>query len=138
MEQAIRDMRRDMSASTRAMTTMAVAFAVGISLVFALLSSILVPGGVVTRMSGLAIVTGNNVEIDRARSLVRALIAWSPAIAWIAWLSVGPGQIWTRDPRAPIEAILALTLLSAGAGVALFNVSRGVHDRIVGTWVVPR
>ena len=48
-----------------------------------IVSSIAVPGGVATRLIGLAVVTRDGNEIGRGRSLARTLIAWAPILAWL-------------------------------------------------------
>ena len=74
------------------------------------LSSALVPGGVVTRLLGLAVVTRDGQEISRPRSLARALVAWLPAIVWLAYLITSPKiQGWVPAPASPLLGT-ALTL----------------------------
>ena len=105
-----------------------------------LVSSLVVPGGVVTRFNALAVVTADGREVSRARSLARALLAWSPAVLWFVALAAAP-----RDPDGiPLPSspmlVLALTylLLAAGAIATLVQPRRGPHDRLARTWVIPR
>jgi hypothetical protein len=137
MQRAIAEMGADMGASTAVMTRLLVVFTTGMCLVFVLVSALLIPGGIVTRLAGLAVVTGDGVEIGRLRSVGRAAIAWSPAIA--VWLMTRPAaQVWSRDVQTPAAAVLGLSVLVAGAAVALIHPARGLHDRMAGTWVIPR
>ena len=105
-----------------------------------LMSSTVVPGGLVTRAAGLAIVTSQGREASRLRSVGRALIAWSPVIAWcllLAASATSPGGV--PAPRFPmLAAILTLALLAIGAMVTVLHPSRGPHDVLAKVWVVPR
>lgn len=68
-----------------------------------MLSSLIVPGGLLGRFLGLAVVTGDGTEISRARSLVRTVVAWSPAIGWLAYLVTAPKiQGWVRSPDGDV------------------------------------
>jgi hypothetical protein len=79
-------------------------------------------------------------EIGRVRSAIRFLIAWSPVIAWMVY--VGNPMFGDVRPMSPAVAyaVGGLALMSVAAG-ALWTIAvpgRGPHDRITGTWVVPR
>ena len=105
-----------------------------------LISAIAAPGGVMTRMLGLAVVTGTGVEVGRARSLMRALVVWLPAVAWLIYLGLSP-QIggWVPTPAHPVASTaLALGMLALGATLTIARPRRGPHDWVTGTWVVPR
>jgi hypothetical protein len=105
-----------------------------------LLSSLVVPGGVVTRLLGNAVITGDGREIDQRLSMSRALIAWAPAIAWFVYLAASPKvQGFVPTPPNPLLG-LAVTLgaLAVGAALTIARPSRGPHDWLLGTWVVPR
>ena len=116
------------------------AFGLCFALAAAILSSLAVPGGMVLRQLGLAVVDGQGAEIGRARSVVRTLAAWSPVIAWLLYLAASPAvQGWVPDPGAPLLS-LALMASVMGVGIAwlLTRPSRGLHDHVTGTWVVGR
>jgi hypothetical protein len=105
-----------------------------------IVSSLVVPGGIVTRFNGLAVVTADGREVSRARSRSRALLAWSPAAFWFIALAAAQ-----RDPDGiplPSSPMLgpALTylLLAAGALATVVQPRRGPHDRLARTWVIPR
>ena len=120
-------------------STMA-ALSLTVVLICGLLSSALVPGGIVTRLLGLAVVTRDGREISRARSVARALVAWLPAIVWLAYLIASPKiQGWVPAPASPLlGSALTLAALGAGAAWAIARPTRGIHDRLAGTWIVPR
>jgi hypothetical protein len=111
-----------------------------VSIVFGVISVLAVPGGLITRALGHAVVRRDGREIGRTRSAVRLLVAWSPAIACMAYV----GNPMFGEPRAmspDVAVVLAsvtLLLMAAGAAWTLANAGRGPHDRIAGTWVVPR
>jgi uncharacterized RDD family membrane protein YckC len=101
-----------------------------------IVSSIALPGGVATRMIGLAVVTRDGNEIGRLRSLARTLIAWAPIFVWL--VSV-PAQVDMGFGPASVPTIsLVFGAMIAGVVWTIAAADRGLHDRIVGTWVVPR
>ena len=113
-----------------------VLFVLGLSI----LSSLIVAGGFVTRAMGLAVVTRDGSEMNRLRSLTRLLVAWSPAIAWLIYLLASP-KIQGYVPAAAAQvslAAIALGIVALGAIWAIVKPGRGLHDRLVGTWVGPR
>jgi hypothetical protein len=105
-----------------------------------IVSSLIVPGGLFTRMLGHAVVTRNGHEIGRMLSLGRVLVAWAPAIAWLLYLASSPKvQGFVPNPPNPLLGTF-LTLAALGIGVVFTIVrpERGPHDWLFGTWVVPR
>jgi uncharacterized RDD family membrane protein YckC len=115
---------------------------VALSLLLAVLccltSSVSVPGGTVMRVLGLAVVTSDGTEITRLRSLVRAILAWLPAILWLAFLMTSPKiQGWVPAPQSHTPTVVLLGILMFGAIWSIVR-PRGLHDRISGTWIVPR
>jgi eukaryotic-like serine/threonine-protein kinase len=80
-------------------------------------SALAVPGGVTTRLLGLAVVDREGRQIGRARSLARVVIAWSPAVAWLVYLLMSAKlQGWVPNPGAPVMSTIGmLGLLAAGA-----------------------
>jgi hypothetical protein len=110
-----------------------------VSVVCGLISVLAVPGGVVTRALRHAVVGRDGREIGRARSAVRFLVAWSPALSWIACVGVPMfGEPRVSPDVAVVVGSLAFLLLAAGAAWTVANPGRGPHDRIAGTWVVAR
>jgi hypothetical protein len=116
------------------------ALALVVAMVCSFVSSVLVPGGIVTRLLGLAVVGDDGREIGRSRSFVRVILAWLPVLVWGGWLLASPKlQGWVPAPRAPLlSAGLALAVLGVGACWTVVRPWRGPHDRVAGTWVVPR
>lgn len=105
-----------------------------------LVSVLAVPGGLITQAVRHAVVRRDGREIGRLHSAVRLLIAWSPVLAWMAYVG-NPmfGEVRAMTPAAAY-AVGGLALLSMAAG-AVWTIAapgRGPHDRIAGTWVVPR
>jgi uncharacterized RDD family membrane protein YckC len=118
------------------LTALGIAFVLVVSLV----SAALVPGGVMTRALGYAVVRKNGSEIGRGRSLLRAAVVWSPALVWLGYLAMSPRiQGYVPAPPMPWVGVgLTLALLAAGAVWTIVRPTRGPHDRLLGTWVVPR
>jgi hypothetical protein len=87
-----------------------------------------------TRMSGLTVVTGDGTPAGRVRLVTRSLLMWSPIlIAGLAQSSVLGMQ------RLPgVVSLAAIVIMAGGAILTLRTPSRGPHDRMTGTWVVPR
>jgi hypothetical protein len=109
-------------------------------LMLSIVSSLIVPGGLFTRMFGHAVVTRRGSEIGRARSLTRVLIAWAPAIAWLLYLASSPRvQGFVPTPTSPmLGALITLAALGIGAVFTSARPERGPHDWLLGTFVVPR
>ena len=109
------------------------------SIACGLISVLTVPGGLVTRALRHAVVRRDGREIGRARSAIRFLVAWSPALAWIACVGVPMfGEPRVSPDVAVVVGSLAFFMMAAGAAWTIANPGRGPHDRVAGTWVVPR
>ena len=109
------------------------------SIACGLISVLAVPGGLVTRALRHAVVRRDGREIGRARSAIRFLVAWSPALAWIACVGVPMfGEPRVSPDVAFIVGSLAFLLMAAGVAWTIASPGRGPHDYIAGTWVVPR
>jgi serine/threonine protein kinase len=109
-------------------------------LLLSIVSSLIVPGGVFTRMLGHAVVRRGGTEIGRTMSLTRVLVAWAPAIAWLLYLASSPKvQGFVPMPPSPLLGTF-VTLAALGIGAALTSArpERGPHDWLLGTRVVPR
>lgn len=113
------------------LATISATFALSLSLV----SAALVPGGVVTHLLGLAVVTASGHEVSRVRSVLRTAAAWLPAIVWVLWISPSPVN---RISASPHWAFAVIAALAAGAVVTLIRPNRGLHDRLTGCRVTPR
>lgn len=116
------------------------AFSTMFVVICCLVSSALLPGGIGARLLGLAVVTHDGAEIGRIHSIVRSAVAWLPAIVWLVWVSGSPriqGFVPTRAEQL-WPAGVAIGVVFLGALWAVVRPTRGVHDRLFGTWVVPR
>jgi uncharacterized RDD family membrane protein YckC len=86
------------------------------------------------RMAGLELVTADGMPARRARLVSRSLLIWSPIL--IARLmqstEIGVQQL------PGVVSLAAVTLMAAGAILALRTPGRGLHDRMAGVWIVPR
>jgi hypothetical protein len=110
-----------------------------LSIVCGLMSVLAVPGGLITRALRQAVVRRDGREIGRARSVIRFLIAWSPALVWIACVGVPMvGTPHVSPDTALVVAAVAFLMMAAGAVWTIANPARGPHDRLTGTWVVAR
>jgi len=116
------------------------AAALALVLMTCIISSLLVPGGLVSRQVGLATVTRSGREITRVRSLMRTLVAGMPAIAWLTHLAFSPKvQGFVPTPPSPLTATLVTVgVLAVGLVWTIVRRMRGPHDLLMGTWVVPR
>jgi uncharacterized RDD family membrane protein YckC len=94
-------------------------------------------GGFTIRTLGAAVVTADGRDVPRPRALLRALVAWSPLVIWLVLLKAGPSAQQSTIGTALLHMIVP-ALLIAGAVYAWLHPSRGIQDRIAGTWIVPR
>ena len=105
-----------------------------------LILSVFLPGGPLLRAAGLAAVNRDGKQIGRLRSAVRVLVTWSPALV------TGIGQhfygVVTRQNPFQIApwwlAGATLVPLIIGGLWTIVHPEQGLHDRVTGTWVVPR
>jgi uncharacterized RDD family membrane protein YckC len=116
------------------------AAALALVLLLCVISSLLVPGGVVSRNLGLATVTRSGREVTRLRSLLRVLVAGLPAIVWLTYLALSPKvQGFVPTPPNPIvSTLITVSVLALGLLWTVVRRTRGPHDLLAGTWVVPR
>jgi hypothetical protein len=120
-----------------------VAALAGVALIFVVISTIvsnvIVRGGVVFRLLGLAVVTRTGRQAGRARSILRVLVAWSPALIWMVSLGTSPVDRITAGQTSTVVGLgVALSVMAFGSAWSIFNRHRGPHDWISGTRVVPR
>jgi tRNA A-37 threonylcarbamoyl transferase component Bud32 len=85
-------------------------------------------GGLMLRALDIAVVTGAGEEASRQRALLRAIVAWSPCLFFLFAILFG----WT------VLGTAALVLMVGGTVMAYLTPERGLQDRIVRTWLVPR
>jgi serine/threonine protein kinase len=93
--------------------------------------------GVMLRLLGCEIVTADGRLAARWRVLARAVIAWSPLLL-PALVSTALGGIAEGLLGLSLVLAASLAVLFAGGVVAIAQPSRGLQDRLAGTWIVPR
>jgi uncharacterized RDD family membrane protein YckC len=92
----------------------------------ALLLAPLARGGALLWLFGTSLQTLDGQRATRARSLLRAAVAWAPFVLFVVW-----------QPWAVFHVVFPL-VLAAGVGSALARPERGIPDLVVGTHLVPR
>ncbi len=117
-----------------------VALGLAVALFSSVISAAVMPCGVATSLLGLAVISADGEAIGRSRSVVRVALAWLPAILWLAYLTTVPRiQGFVPAPPSPmLGTSLVLGVMSVGAIWTIVRPARGPHDRVAGTWVVPR
>ncbi len=107
-------------------------------------------GGLSLRFTGLELVRSDGRTAAHWQCLVRALLFWLPLVILVTaacWLDAMYWSQWPEDsprshPWMPISAWglswLAGGLLVAYFARALWDPERSWHDRLAGTWLVPR
>jgi hypothetical protein len=122
------------------MSMMLVALGLGVAFVASVFSAIAKPGGIAAQTVGLGVVTRDGREIGRGRSLQRALVVWAPAVAWFVYLAMSPKiQGFVPNPPNPARGpLLVLGTMALGTIWTVVRTTRGPHDFLAGTWVVPR
>jgi len=105
--------------------------------VLGLIGAVVARGGFTLRSFGAALVIKDGRNASRARALFRAIVAWSPIALWIAIVKWGP-KIQQASTGTALIATLAIVLLAAGGVWAWLHPTRGIQDRLAGTWIVPR
>ena len=101
---------------------------------FGVVWAFILRGGLLLRACGIAVVTRDGKPASRLRALWRGLVAWSlvPAAFWVA-LRVG---VSTRSRSLREEVAIGLFLV--GVAWAVVHPTRGLQDRLAGTWLVPQ
>jgi hypothetical protein len=96
------------------------------------------------RVLGLEIVTAAGRPASRRRVLARTLLVWGPLIVVVAPIigqlqPIQPYWQWPALGEATTVGVgLALIVLFLGAVFAILHPERGIQDRLVNTWIVPR
>jgi uncharacterized RDD family membrane protein YckC len=103
-----------------------------------MMAAVLFRGGLVLRLLGLAVVRTDGRRPSRLRLLWRASVAWSPVIAFslasLGWKPGPTGMPWLTSMEIIGGAFVFLGLM---IWAGLFP-SRGLHDRLAGTCLIPR
>ena len=105
-------------------------------------------GGLSDRLLGLALVQSDGRPAARWRCAARALLAWAPVTALVIlsmWLELDYWRYRYGDVVVPWLLRLswavdwsAWALLAAYAVLAIRSPGRGLHDRLAGTYLVPK
>jgi len=110
----------------------------------------LLRGGFTFRLAGIALLRSNGRKALRIQCVWRALLVWAPIavpLALSVWLNEACLAAWLRESvdffrwaswLAWVCWSFALALLPLYTGLALWMPSRSVHDRLAGTYLVPR
>jgi eukaryotic-like serine/threonine-protein kinase len=105
--------------------------------ILGLIGALVARGGFTLRSFGAALVIKDGRNASRTRAVFRAIVAWSPLALWLLIVKYGP-KLETASTGVALLYTLVLALLIAGAVWAWLHPSRGIQDRIAGTWIVPR
>ena len=103
-------------------------------------------GGMLFRLTGIALVGESGRVVGRGRAFVRSVIAWSAVLAafsvtWFASPTFSSQRLVSQDAAAvvAIAFLVALPLVHiAGSIWAIVTPERGAQDRIARTYLVPR
>jgi hypothetical protein len=100
--------------------------------------ALLTRGGLTFRLAGLSLRRGNGRRAGRLQCAWRALLFWAPVVGLLSL------SVWVQT-EFPGRAVLAFALWCAALGVligymllAVWSPARGPHDRLAGTYLVPR
>ena len=90
-------------------------------------------------MLGLEVVGENGLPASRLRFFARTLLTWSPVLL-LAWVRNEWNQGAVNSNANPhlVPDVVAVASMAFGAVVVLASPSRGLHDWVTGTRVVPR
>lgn len=98
-----------------------------------LIGSLLFRGGALVKLLGIVLVTRTGAPASRWRVMARNLVAWLP------FLLSPAGTRLLIPPVGVTGALLVMTSLCAALALAsVFLPTRGLADRLCGTWLVPR
>jgi hypothetical protein len=90
------------------------------------------------RLLRVAVVDASGTEVSRWRALWRATLAWLPLIS-LQLLADYASMALGMHPTAGWAIVGSLwVILAIGMCWAIVEPARGLHDRIAGTWLVPR
>jgi eukaryotic-like serine/threonine-protein kinase len=105
-------------------------------------------GGFSFWIIGLSLVRSNGKPAGRFQCAWRALLVWLPATALLLLSAWCNAVYWSRWPQATASGILlwascltywaAIVTLLLCAVLALWMPNRSLHDRLAGTYLVPR
>jgi hypothetical protein len=127
-----------------------------------LLSALTVRGGIALRLMNIAVITRNGTLASGARTRLRGVLSWLPALAASVAAFTGHSPLLTLTPQAaqilvitPMGLLIflphdpsvlflrlaiitvALAVFALGVIAAVITPERGLQDRLAGTWLVP-
>jgi hypothetical protein len=144
------ELRRASSVSILPVFGTVVTLAVSLTLtaLFGILWAFVLRGGLLLRACGIAVVTGDGKPASRLRAFWRELVAWGlvPAAFWFGVLrgglptgGIGMGTRLRITTGSEVAIGISLgVLFLVGVVWTLVHPTRGLQDRIAGTWLVPR
>jgi hypothetical protein len=115
-----------------------------------MLWAFLLRGGFTFRLAGIALLRSNGCSASRIQCAWRALLVWAPVAGLLTasvWLGGLGFRAWLRQSWEQFEWLyglswalggIALALLPLYVGLALWFPDRSLHDRLAGTYLVPR
>jgi hypothetical protein len=105
-------------------------------------------GGVSYRLMGMSLLRSDGRKAWRIQCAWRAFLVWAPVCALLSvalWLLLWYWSTWTPDtPYGWVDYLAwlfwaaALVLLPLYAALAFWSPDRALHDRLAGTYLVPR
>jgi hypothetical protein len=98
----------------------------------AVVAALLFRSGLVLLIAGVTYVRKDGLRASRLRLLWRAMVTWSPVAPVFGVATAALQTHWVWAPW------LALALLGLLAAVSLALPTRGLQDRLAGTWPIPR
>ena len=118
----------------------------GILAIPSMVTATIFRGGMLFRLTGIALVGESGRVVGRGRAFVRSVIAWSAVLAafsvtWFASPTFSSQRLVSQDAAAvvAIAFLVALPLVHiAGSIWAIVTPERGAQDRIARTYLVPR
>ncbi|MCE9518572.1 MAG: protein kinase [Verrucomicrobia bacterium] len=99
----------------------------------AMIAAALSGDGLIMRAAGVSVVDREGCPAGRARASRRSLIAWLPTLA--SPVLYAALDVWLGPDFAGIGTLAALALLAV---ISALLPDRTLHDRLAGTWLVPR
>ena len=97
-----------------------------IAAVIGLVGALVARGGLTFSMLGTAVVRRDGSDASRIRTLLRAAIAWAPVAVMVLL------------PDRSLLQLIPIVAMVAGAAWVVWHPSRGIQDRVAGTWVVAK
>jgi hypothetical protein len=105
--------------------------------VMAAIGALVTGTGFTFRPFGVTLVNRRGKRISRVRGLWRVALTWCPMVALYFVFKLGP-DVTSANPVFMALDLALVAVLAAGAAWAIAHPSRGIQDRLAGTWIVPR